>query len=318
MKKFIQKIFIFFAIVTLIDICFGYIANYLITNSKGGVTKQMYDLCNVDEYDIIIMGSSRAHHHYVPQIITDSLGHRVYNAGQDGNGIILHYGVYQMIQSRYNPKVIIYDVFSPFDIHKYNEDANNTRYIQPLKKYYAQAGIKEIIAAVNGKNDIKMLSSIYRLNGSMISIICDYLLKRPMDKLGYAPLYGEYKGKNENIQKEKSQLEIDSLKLSYLERLIFQTKANGTKLIFTLSPIYGYEEDSNDDTYAPLKELCIKYDVPIMDFRGVKSLINDNKMWKESVHLNDNGAEEYTRNYFLPELKETLKAISKNCFAGDL
>ena len=71
-------------------------------------------------------------------------------------------------------------------------------------------------------------------------------------------------------------------------------------------------------TYAPLKELCIKYDVPIMDFRGVKSLINDNKMWKESVHLNDNGAEEYTRNYFLPELKETLKAISKNCFAGDL
>lgn len=42
--------------------------------------------------DIIILGSSSATHHYVLQIIEDSLGLSCYNCGEEGNGVVLAYG----------------------------------------------------------------------------------------------------------------------------------------------------------------------------------------------------------------------------------
>ena len=103
MKEFIIKVFIFFTLVVFVDYLFGVVCSFMIKESKGGVTRQMHNLCFEDQYDILIMGSSRAHHHYVPEIIADSLGATVYNSGQDGNGFILHYGVLQMVWKRYNP-----------------------------------------------------------------------------------------------------------------------------------------------------------------------------------------------------------------------
>ena len=154
MKKFIINIFYFFTLVVFVDYLFGIANLFMIEKSKGGVTKQMHNLCFKDQYDILIMGSSRAHHHYVPELVADSLGATVYNAGQDGNGIVLHYGVLQMVCQRYHPKMIVYDVYKPFDIYKYAEDQNNTRYIQPLKKYHKVNEVKEIMTSINDRLEI--------------------------------------------------------------------------------------------------------------------------------------------------------------------
>lgn len=62
-----------------------------------------------DEVDanILIFGSSRAAHHYVPSILSDSLDMSCYNCGMDGNGIIYGYGKLKTITARYYPKIVI-------------------------------------------------------------------------------------------------------------------------------------------------------------------------------------------------------------------
>ena len=86
MKSFIIKILLFFAIVAVIDLCVGFIGDYLQAHAKGGITKQTNDLVMTDAHDVIIFGSSRARNHYDAPYLTDSLGLDVYNAGYDGNG----------------------------------------------------------------------------------------------------------------------------------------------------------------------------------------------------------------------------------------
>ena len=73
MKRFIIKIIIFFLIIAVIDQITGRIIKYIDRNSQYGDSfTREYITARCNE-DIIIMGSSRGNHHYVPQIITDSL-----------------------------------------------------------------------------------------------------------------------------------------------------------------------------------------------------------------------------------------------------
>ena len=116
MKRFVIKILVFLAIMFILDRGFGLAMKYLQDHAKGGyVGHHNYILHQANE-DILIFGSSRAIHHYNPQIIEDSLGMSCYNCGQDGNGIVLFYGWWQMIKERYQPKMIVYDVNPSFDL----------------------------------------------------------------------------------------------------------------------------------------------------------------------------------------------------------
>ena len=82
---------IFFAIVAVVDFSLGRTFHFLQARA-GGITGAEYYVCEKVTEDIIIMGSSRASHHYVPEIISEELGMSCFNAGRDGNGIILQYG----------------------------------------------------------------------------------------------------------------------------------------------------------------------------------------------------------------------------------
>lgn len=129
----------------------------------------------------------RANHHYDPQVIEDSLGLSCYNAGYDGNGIILMYGLYKLITNRYVPKLIIYDVEPLFDFYEYENDNNYTRYLTSLKPYYNQPGIAQIFKDVSREEYYKLYSGLCRYNSNAISLTVDYLKYRPIAANGYSP-----------------------------------------------------------------------------------------------------------------------------------
>ena len=66
MKKFLLKIVLFFAIVAVVDVATGKLFRYVQSNMAGGRTGAEWYACRESSEDIIIMGSSRASHHYVP------------------------------------------------------------------------------------------------------------------------------------------------------------------------------------------------------------------------------------------------------------
>lgn len=265
---------------------------YMQDHAKGGYVGHHNYILHQTNEDILIFGSSRAIHHYNPQIIEDSIGMSCYNCGQDGNGIVLFYGWWQMIKDRYLPKVIIYDVNPDFDL-LIGED--NCKYLGWLRSEYDYEGVKKVFEDIDSTEKYKMMSMMYRYNSKFLQNITDYV--HPLFNIspnGYLPLEGEMdKMKIKEERKEMgSSYAFDSQKLTYIEAFIKDTKERGVQLIFVASPVwYGMSKD----VYAPLVEEFKKYKVPFYNYYNKKNYVHNDKMFKDGSHLNAYGADEFTR-----------------------
>ena len=290
MKKYIINILIFFLIVAALDVTTGKFFWYLQSKIASGRSGSEYYACEASNEDVIIMGSSRASHHYVPQIITDSLGLSCFNAGQDGNGIIMQYGRWLMISKRYIPKVLIYDITPSFDL----DQNDNMAYIDHLKPFCNNRDVMNYIADIFPMERYKMLSHMYRYNYKFLEVLSDCVKGGGNELMGYIPLKGQirqevvdgYRSSGDSI------IQYDKEKLKYLESLARECKEKDTQLVFIVSPYYG-GASYNIQSFAPLTEISDKYDIPFLYFNDEGHTSNP-EMFKDTFHLNDQGAQAYT------------------------
>ena len=290
MKKFIINVLVFFTIVCIIDVGVGVLGNYLLEHAKGGSTKKLNDLVMKDIHDILIFGSSRAVNHYDAPLLSDSLGLDVYNAGYHGNGIVLAEGLLEMVLNRYHPKMVLYDVEPSFDIYEYKEDNNNIRYLKYLKPYYNQPGISNIIKDVSTEEWYKIQSGMIRYNTDIIPRVVDNVINRGTDLKGFIPAKGVMTEEPISVTKELPK--VDSLKLTYLQKMITLCKESDVPIYFISSPKYGTKDS---DILQPAKEIARKNHIQYWDYYS-DSLFNCHKEWfKEPVHLNEKGAKEYSK-----------------------
>lgn len=285
MKKFLRNIIIFFTAIAIVDILFGMACQYLNDHSKGGGIKSRYYVCKESNEDVLIFGSSRAKHHYVPSIIEDSLGMTCYNTGEDGNGIIMCYGFLKMITQRYSPKCIVFDV-SRFDI--YEDD--NMKYLDLMKPYYHEPGIDSIFWSVEPKTRYMMLSNLYRYNTTCLRVAGNYLLPSKSYKKGYSPKFK--KMDYEPTEHGRKQGNIDELKITYFEKFLQLAKEKGIDVICVGSPYYNI--DPNDGFYLPVVKLCEKYGFAFWDYTDASSIKNEKALFNDRTHLNDDGARLFT------------------------
>lgn len=290
MKRFTKYILIFFVIVGAIDIAFGVVARYLNTHAKGGDTKNHFYIAYEMTDSVLIFGSSRAIHHYNPKILEDSLETTVYNCGLDGNGIIYNYGRLLSILSRYQPQTIIYDVISDFDM----ATDDYSKYLQWQKRLYGDVpGIKEIFQDVNGFEKIKMLSNLYKYNGSIIQMLSDNV--KPQQSLsfhGFKPLNGVI---NYDVASPKKvPVKWDELKLKYFRKFIEDCKQNNINLIISISPWYKAVDSSE---YANIIALCQEYNLPLIDMLADPSFSENPQYFADASHLNSVGADIFTTKF---------------------
>lgn len=294
MKKFILLIICSFIAITVIDICFGYIMDYMNSHSKsGGVAKRFYICCKANE-QIMLFGSSRMAHHYVPDIIADSLGMTCYNCGQDGNGIILSFGYIQMILERQTPQLIIYDV-SSFDIYK----DDNLKYISYLKQYSNNPAVMEIIESISAKEEYKLKSNLYKYNSICIRIVGSFFRNGSIYNAGFEPLYKQMDYEPNICSQER--LDIDLIKLFYLEKFITICQQNGIHLIFIVSP--RYRGNLISQQYNEVKAIASKYNVPFWDYTYLESISNQKELFQDQTHMNIHGAKEFTKIIINPIMK---------------
>lgn len=283
MKKYFLHILLFFFLVVLMDYGFGKLCSYAVRHAKGGETHPLQYVAYDCDKDIVILGSSRAIHHYDDKLIEDSLGISTYNAGMDGQGIISMYARYKLLAQHHLPKLIVYDVEPLFDYYEYN-DAEGTRYTAHLKVLADNPDVYHIITDVIPSEKLKLKSNLYRYNIVWISNISDWLLRSSDSDFGFQPLYGEMKVPN--TAGGQSNLKVDTVKQSYLNRLIAEAKKDGVKLVFIASPKY----DADSKTLEPIKALCESNDIDFWDYTNIEKY-NRLNMFKEPMHLNYSGAE---------------------------
>lgn len=300
MKKFFINIITFGFCLVILDVFVGFLSGGLGSSANGGLTRENYYIAKESLDDIIILGSSRAKHHYDPFIIEDSLGMSCYNMGLDGNGIILAYGRYKMLLERYTPKLIIYEVSTSFDIYKYDE---NTRYLTNLRQYYDVEGVKNIVdQIIDEKEKIKMQSVMYRNNSKLLPAVIDNVINRNLQK-GYVPLYRVMNEPVKDFVSKENVLEIDSAKLNLFESFICDVKSKDIGLILMVSPTYRGKDCENE--YCEVIKLCNKYNVKFVCNNDMVGIVDDYRLFQDRAHMNNTGANKYTCE-IIPFLREEL------------
>ena len=301
MKKFLIKIVLFFVVVAVVDVCYGAICDYLRDHAKGGIAAKVHYIIEDCHEDVIMMGSSRMAHHYIPQIFEDSLGMTCYNAGFDGNGIILSYGLLKMILERYTPKLIIYDV-SHFDM--YNDD--NSKFLDMMKPYYntKKDCIAELFFDVNIWESLKTESNLYRYSSKFLRLLSENVHPQLEFEKGYYPMFRTMN--YEPSVPENEELVVDSLKLKYLDSFVKLTRQHHIDLLFVASPIYFGNVKTSDNT--PIKAFSKHMKVRFWDYYYDTQLSSSNVFWADPNHLNDRGAQLFSKMI----VKDILKEFKKN------
>lgn len=285
------KVFAFVALMATFDGVSGTVFSYLRSHSKGGLTQKDYYVAKNCAADILVLGSSRAEHHYVPEIL-DSVGGLAYNGGTDGNGIVLGLGRYLMCSERHVPKILIYEITPEYDYLDNGED--NSRYLYYLRPYYERAGIRPIFEKVAPPHErLKMHSQMYRNSSKLIANVTDQYATDAENR-GYVPVYGRMGGFDQ-AKKEYPALKIDSVKMGLLEQLVEETSKRGTELYLAISPHLAPERpEAMPPEYEPAAALARKYGLPLLDCSFVPNLSDKPELFDDANHLNDDGARKYT------------------------
>lgn len=240
--------------------------------------------------DIIIIGSSRASHHYDPSAISDVTGLSCYNYGKDGQRIFYHYGILNLILGHHQPKMVIYDVNST-DVEILSRESNFSGLSAFYPLYGVNDSIKSLIKLQGDWADVKVnLSHLYRHN----SIFIDYFVGGSDAGNGFSAVDGYWDEEIKLLDEDKNPSHCP-LKHEYMQRLIDLCKTNNVFLVLAVSPKYALSDRNGITTkYLPLQKLADEKNVPFYYYEQDTLFTNHRELFKDELHLNRAGAALYS------------------------
>ncbi|MBQ8158888.1 MAG: hypothetical protein IJ081_07715 [Prevotella sp.] len=250
--------------------------------------------------EVVLMGASRCHHHYLPSVLSDTLGMSVYNAGVGGSdNIFSHFIVLCHILERYTPKVICLEVMHT-DYCQQEDAFTVLSYFAPL---YGNSEAADSVYRLAGKYWQYQVSHLYRYNAKAASNLVGLVLNRQKDNdQGYIPLPKPNQCPQQ-LAVEQARHDVDSLKIEYLQRFIDLCRDRQICLVFTVSPKYTLVDA---DHYQVLREMAQKNQVPMLDYHTTGLYHNQPAYFKDITHLWDKGARLYSA-VFASDLKHIVQ-----------
>lgn len=302
MKKFVLYLLLVIFGVVATDFCFGLVMKSVLASTVKGDWGRRNYIVNASNEDLLILGASRAIHHYDTEIISDSLQMSCYNCGDDGMGILVHFPRFKKIIQRYHPKIVIYEVAPPIDYAQ----GDNTPFLGLLRPYSDDDIMKKIIQDIDKKDLLFLHSNLYKYNSSFIEMLSHRFSRSPgtAKDFTYAPLVSvlQYDSGPTSYEDEYENLELDSIKYSYLSELADICRSNGVRLVFSASPWYRMSES---DVFSPIYKLCAEKGVTFLNHNFDDSFNLEKNYFHDAAHLNKYGAETFS-SLIAHEIKENL------------
>ena len=263
--------------------------------SKYGIFHRQIYCLQESQDDIMILGSSRAAHHYVPQIFEDSLGMSCYNAGSDGMCIYYHYAILaSRIQIGCSPKMVILEVLSSDAEVSNGATFSLDAALDRLAPHYGEFSEIDSLFELNGwKEKLKLMSKTCRYNSKLVQTIkCNYI-PWPEDR-GYEALSGQMvitNGKAADVLSASVYAEIEDRKIEYIHKFIEICMDNNIKLVMCYSPYYKAEISKG---ISLIESIAKEQGIPFYDY-GVDERFQKPEYFQDASHLNDDGAKAYTK-----------------------
>lgn len=305
MKRFIYTLLIVLVLIVAGDWAVGHGLRHAFEHTRYDEIGRLNHISDSVTADIVILGSSRALHHYVPQIISDSTGLSCYNCGFENEGIVFHYALLRQLQQRYRPRLVIYELTYDYDIQFLNWRPANLKHIHAMSHLACR---DSILASVDPWERLSMLSKVYPYNSLAFAILASRhptAYDSPQVDNGYIPQFKHMQPDPEwKFRPQKHNEQVDSLKVSYLKKLITE---NAGHLLIAVSPRYMSPED---DIYGLVEDLCLVHGVPFVCMVSDPAISRDISLWEDDGHLNHTGAQAFTRR-LVPHVKNILNPNSK-------
>lgn len=282
MEMFLKRLLLFAVIVAAAMVVVGFSLDRM-KRVAGGATARMIYINDSMRSDVVIMGSSRALHHYDPVIMSHTLHAGVYNCGEDKMGIVFNYGRFCLFKRRYMPKVIVYDIEPDYDLLF----DDNVSYVAELRPYVRNAQVRRLLTDVGVSEVLKSYIVPYWFNNRLQQVTKD-CISPDLYISGYLP----YMGVMDKFVSEKlPQDHYDALKMKYLAVLADECDGRSC-LIFTASPQLSYRSDS---VFVPLEKFCAKRKIAFINHFCDTAFTKHYELFHDANHLERHGAELYTK-----------------------
>lgn len=287
--KFVSKVLILLLLLVIIDQVVGAILKRLYFKQIAGLNYRTTYSIDSTQADILVFGSSRANHHYIPEIFEDSLKMSFYNTGRDGNTLLYSFAVFKSIINRYTPQIIILDINTD-DLY-YNKESYD-RLSSLLPYYYEHPEIQGIINLRSPYEKYKLLSAVYPYNSCLLTILIgnmEFNKKRKSDRKGYVPLFGNIERVQPSKENPIVNKEFDNNRIKALQEIIYECDNQNVKLYIVFSPYYMSKIVENE-TLKKVTKLTLNQKVTCYNFVNDMRFNGNAKYFKDASHLNNEGA----------------------------
>ena len=244
-----------------------------------------------DTPDVLLIGSSRCHHHYVSTQLSDSLSAwygrplSVYNFGLDAVYVNSSLCAIESLVERSNPQLIVLDANS----HEFDRVYTHVVDVaSPL--YWSDSVVRRYIVQSDRRNRVMMLSSLYRYRNAMPLRMAE-VLRMPADTLlGYLPLNSVMDtAAVYQPGPTLDEFDPDGMVADNFRRIADLCRKRGVMLVVADSPRYRPADNSEY-----VKGLCAECNVPFLDFYSTDWFNSRPELFYEPAHLNAAGAQVFT------------------------
>lgn len=312
--RFSVVVLIVLTSVVVVDMIVGKVMDWMLPQiSNQGDTGRTYYSLNDVNTPIVIVGSSRAAHHYVTQIVEDSLGMPAYNVARDGCFFSYNCCVVNSILDRYTPKLIIW------------ENGTGSLYEgipNPLESMYPYYGNnkwvkKTIKEELSWKEYVRLNSHIYKFNSIIHRVLMRYRGRKlfiDVSEKGYQPLTPKKLPKALELEIEPiTGTILSDSKISAFRSILSRAKEKGVRIVVVSSPMYRLVQNENFSAEKML-ELCEEYGMWFLDNSQLSYFLKHPELFNDATHMNNEGAKKYTE-MFLVQIGEYVNSLlsGENC-----
>jgi len=293
MKKqpitFITNCLLLIFLVFISDQVIGRALRHFYFKSESGEIYQLRYSLDSTKAEIIILGSSRANHHYVPEVIEQEVDMTCFNTGVDANFMLNSCAIYKSIVHRYHPRVVLLDL----SLNELLSGTGGYDELSSLLPYFrSKEEIRDIVLMKSKFERQKLISEIYPFNSASLAIAEGNVLKNNIiEPNGYLPLYGNIKDTILRFDQHKEHM-LDRNKIFVLSQIASDCKQRDIRLILIQSPRYIIANQYK--IASVLDSLEVLYNLEFWDYSNAPMFLNS-KYFNDQEHLNDLGAHEFTK-----------------------
>ena len=303
--RFCVAVLIVMAMVTVLDVTVGKVMDWMLPQiSNQGDTGKTYYSLNYVHTPIVIVGSSRAAHHYVTQMIEDSLGMPAYNVARDGCFFSYNCCVVNSILDRYTPKVIIWENRTEYLFDGFDDPLENL-YPYYKRNPWVTSAIQEELPWTEYA---RLNSRIYQYNSIIHRILMRYRGRNSFvdeTEKGYQPLHPKKLMKALDLkEEEKKYTELSKTKIERFNAILSRAKEKGVKVVVVDSPMYRLC-DMNNKSSVEMQKICKKYGALFLNNSQKPEFIGHQEYFNDPTHMNTIGTILYTE-FFLKQIRDYI------------